>query len=71
MVKRRDTIMEERRKMSTISADQNDSTIVSNKRPNSLVVPKHSYELPNNSSSSRGQPRANSLRNSNNTDSNL
>ncbi len=71
MVKRRDTIIEERRKMSTISGDpQNEATIDSNnstKRPNSLLVPKHSYELPNNSSSLRGYPRPNSI----NTDSSL
>jgi len=78
MVKRRDTIMEERRKLSTISGDpQNESTIDSNNsnnsnkrpnsRPNSLLVPTHSYELPNNSSSLRGYPRPNSIH----TDSSL
>lgn len=71
MAKRRDTIMEERRRMSTISAGQNDTTISPNKRPNSLVVPKHSYELPNNSSSLNSYPRASSLRIPNNTDSSL
>lgn len=66
--RRRDTILEENRKMSSISSDQNDSTIGSNKRPMSLLVPKNSYELTNASNSLRGFPSNNSNRNSNNSE---
>jgi len=57
--------MDEKRRMSNISSDQNDSTIGSNKRPVSLLVPNSSYELNNPTNSLRGFPSTNSRRNSN------
>ena len=57
--RRRDTLLQEERRMSQMSSDQNDSTIGSNRRPISwMLLPKSSVEMKNSgvSHSLRGLP---------------